>query len=282
MKILFADDQIPVSADGNIPDIKISDQKIVAEYEKEYPLNDDWKNAVEREEWINDFPKMRQAVLVLKDAGYEVDVARTVKAVTSLINKRHYDAAIVDLNWWGDKKATDSQTYGYKICKEIDEANDKMHSGSTYKIIRSTRFGNQGLMSSAAANGIFPVLKDLTEKGHESLKITVKYFEERARKDKDPEELRALLKKLWEEPLDQMKKWFFLTMTFVAIGMGLVLGGAVGVFAGAIEVGALTAVSGVVTSVISSILLKLLQGSQKTVKANIPEIQKAYEKALKV
>lgn len=283
LKILFADDQIPNET--------VPDHKVIAELKKYYPLNEWLSKRLTKEqyeEWIGDFPKMRQAVSVLRDAGYEVDVARTSEEAQSLINKNHYDLAIVDLNWWGDK-AIDEQkklAYGYQICNAIDEANNRKHLAFTHEIIYSSRFEREAELSTdAAREGKLPLVKKKSEAGHQNLKATVMFLEslinssnpeviERKRQEDSLDEV----KKHWDDLRNQLKQWFALTIAFVAIGFAVILGGVVGVMLGNVEVGAITAAGGAVTTAASGLLFKQLQKLQDLVEKRAQDWMNLYKK----
>lgn len=164
LTILFADDQIP---DDGIPDADV--KRVLAENHPHWGPR-----------FINAFVAMRQAVKVLRNAGYAVTVANTYRDTMELIRTRQFDIAIVDLGWFADEAlARDQQEYaGWDICAAIDEANKQAGAGPTPQIIHSNRFDEDASLAMQAADmGKLPVFKSYTEANRQALRAAVKFIE---------------------------------------------------------------------------------------------------------
>ncbi len=172
LSILFADDQIP---DESIPDSDL--KRVLAE------RNPHWGPR-----FINAFSAMRQAVKVLRNAGYAVSVAYTYQDALDLIRTKHFDMAIIDLGWFADAALSrDQQEYaGWDLCAAIDEANKLSGAASTLQIIHSNRFDEDAALAMQAADmGKLPVFKSYTEANRQALRAAVKFIETQLR-DRPP------------------------------------------------------------------------------------------------
>jgi hypothetical protein len=168
LTILFADDQIP---DENIPNHDLGNV-----LKNQHP---DWPPG-----FIDAFFAMRQAIKVLRIAGYAVTVARTYGEALDLIGKHHFDIAIVDLGWFADGAlSADQQEYaGWDICAAIDEADKKLQSAPTLQIVHSNRFDQDAALAMQAADmGKLPLYKNYTEANHQALRAAVKFIETQLR-----------------------------------------------------------------------------------------------------
>jgi hypothetical protein len=288
IRILFADDQLPDEKFANL-----DEEDVKAKYKEIYRADPriDAK-------WIADIPKMRKAVYTLRDAGYSVDVARTVKEALSKISKSHYNLAIIDLNWYGDYSIplTKRVTYGLKICKAIDEANKKMRSKQTFQIIYSSllEFDAESkadlgrdladISKELAAKGKLPLYKKKDSVGHGFLKETVKFIEYIIKRE-DPKSIKIRQLRLYEESVinnyeearKQQSKWFIFTIGAVAISFGLMFGGAFGAIVWNVQVGTLTSIFSLLTTAISGILLKEFHRAQKTTSQAMEKIHKTID-----
>ncbi|TET11118.1 MAG: response regulator [Candidatus Thorarchaeota archaeon] len=271
IRILFADDQIP---EYDIPESKISQD--------------------ERE--------MRKAVQKLKDAGYHVDVARTLKESIDQVKKKRYDIAIIDLGWYYDKSVSSSEqpTAGWEICRAVTEANEallasKLTKGRmkpTFQIMHSQRLmGDATITMTAASRGALPVFKSYNQASHEALVAAVKFVEENAI-EKSIEEVRKTLairiaSKTTEmmmqqlgTPLEEQRKWFNLTFTFVAASVALLLIGVITVIFGNLPVGTLSSLGSIISGIISALLFRHLHKSQASAKENRKEIEDFFDKTV--
>ena len=271
-RILFADDQIPES---DIPDSRISS---------------------------HEGREMRKAVQKLKDAGYHVDVARTLKEAIDQVKKTHYDIAIIDLGWYLDESIPRSErpAAGWKICEAVTEANEaifaskptKQRMKPTFQIMHSQRFmGDATITMQAASRGALPVFKDFKEVSHEALVAAVKFVEENAI-EKSIEEVRQTLAIeiarqstgiMMQElvmPLEQHRKWFNLTFTFVAASVALLLIGVITAIFGNLPVGTLSSIGSIISGVISALLFRQLQKSQESAIVNRDVILELFNKTV--
>ena len=271
VRILFADDQIPES---DIPDSDIA-----------HP---------ERE--------MSKAVQKLKDAGYHVDVARTLKEAIDKVKKIHYDIAIIDLGWYFDVSIPSSEqgAAGWKICDAVKEANKAIFASKpigrrmkpTFQIMHSQRFREDAEITTAAAKrGALPVFKDFKEVSHEALLAAVKFVEENAI-EKSIEEVRQTIAiKVAEQsaemmmrelvtPLEQHRKWFNLTYTFVAASVALLLVGVITAIFGNLPVGTLSSIGSIISGVVSALLFRQLQKSQESAIVNRDVILELFNKTV--
>jgi CheY-like chemotaxis protein len=277
LRILFADDQIP-SED-------ISDDQIGEVLKAQHPR---WN-----EGFIGAFYKMRRIVKALNDAGYSVTVARSYAETLELINHAHFDIAIVDLGWAADETLPTAQrdTWGWKICEDIDKANAKTQSKPTAQLMCSSRFFEKREISIEAANrGILPVYKDYArvEITVQTLKASIRFIETLLKSRSPADELaiklvidlqNAMTNSL-TEPLVQQKQWSRLTLIFVALSVLLVFVGAVSAIFGNIQFGTLSSISSILTTVISSLLFVQLQRSQKMLENNQEITRQEFKEAI--
>lgn len=261
IKILFADDQIPNEDDtGNL-----TDDDIKKMLKAKYP---NWP-----EEIRNHFPIMRKAVMTLRDAGYDVKVAQTYKDAIDLVNKEHFDIAIIDMGWKTDLEVEYQKRYnaGWGICEDIDKTDNKLKCMPTKKIIYSERFKDDPTISiDAAEKGILPLYKIYGEVGHYALKATVKFIEQHLKNPQATIEKRK--KEYWEEELEQYKKLSKYTQIFVALSIFLLFSGAIVAIFGNLRIGTLTSISSILTGTISALLFSRLDKKQKIVEKILQNI----------
>ena len=275
LKILFADDQIP---DENIPD-----DKIKKSLKEQHP---GWDTR-----FINDCVAMRRSVNTLRDAGYEVIVARTFADALELIKHLHFDVAIVDLGWYADETVTPNQqkNKGWDICAAIDEVNKNSQSKPTLQIVYSNQFDEDASMSMQAADGgKLPVFKNYNKATDQVLRASVKFIEtyltSRSPQEqfaiKAVDDLQQMMIKSLMEPLAQQKQWSQLTLICVVVSVLLILVGAASAIFWNIQVGTLSTVSSILTGIISSLFFTQLQRSQKTLEKNQEIIRQEFKGAI--
>lgn len=274
LKILFADDQIP--------DERIADDDVVSVLKREHP---DWSYR-----FLSAFPIMRQAVTTLRDAGYDVTVARTAKDALSLAKNGHFDLAIIDMGWYGDDEVPETKqpNYGWDICDAIDKTDKRLGRTPTPQIAYSNRFERKpGMSIQAASKGILPVFKIYSEAGHRALEAAVGFIKHLIERLPDPAQIEwdfliQLKKQILESlamPLKQQKQWFKLTIFFVALSISLLLVGSLGAIFWNVQVGTLTSISSVLSGLISSLLYRQLQKSQKAVETSQQKVLELYAEA---
>jgi len=271
VRILFADDQIPES---DIPDSDIA-----------HP---------ERE--------MSKAVQKLKDAGYHVDVARTLKEAIDKVKKTHYDIAIIDLGWYFNASIPRSEqgAAGWKICEAVTKANEAIFASKpigrrmkpTFQIMHSQRFREDAAITmQAASRGALPVFKDFKEVSHEALLAAVKFVEENVIEKSIEEDMETLAIETAEKlsglmmrnlvaPLERHRKWFNLTFTFVAASVALLLVGVITTIFGNLPVGTLSSIGSIISGVISALLFRQLQKSQESAIVNRDVILELFNKTV--
>jgi hypothetical protein len=203
LRILFADDQIPND--------NIHDEDIEKTLKQEHPQ---WS-----EGFLNAFVAMRQSVRTLRNAGYDVTLARTVKDALDFAKSTHFDIAIVDLGWFADESLSrvEQEYKGWEICAAIDEADKLSQSQPTPQIIYSNRFVEDAAISMQAADrGKLPVYKNYKAATHESLRASVKFIEALLRKSLEESAVTAL--PIFNTPSAPLNGWpdVFVMMPFAA------------------------------------------------------------------
>jgi hypothetical protein len=266
LKVLFADDHIP---EDDIPD---DENEIRESLRKRYP---EWA-----EESTNrlaaSYRARRQAVQALSDP-YDVTIARTYEDALKLIKRSHFDIAIVDLRWFADtalrRKGKDPRTAGWELADAIEEADRTLLSAPTLQIAYSAGFSDTPSISiDAADRGMLPFFKINNEANAPALRAAVKFLENSLER-RTPEE--KLLVELdnhrrnttsWlRDLIKQQKLWFALTLVCVALGTLLGFVGIFGAYFWDISVDKVTSIVGVLTTIVSSLLLAQLRSAQKNV-----------------
>lgn len=270
LRVLFADDQIPADS--------IPTEDIRSVLRERHP---EWNPG-----FINAFVVMRQVVNVLRD-GYHVTVADSVGAAMQLINEEHFDIAIVDLGWWADPAVPPAHkgTAGWAITDAI-EAADALRPDCvpTAQIVYSARFVDHPEISVRASKAgrlpffkpygerySIPSLEDLDEETGNGVEaathalhaavsfiehlrtVMIGSVEERQRRS-DARAVRDAVVDGWRQSVERERKWDLLTRSFVTVGVLLVVLGALCAFFWRVEVAVVTAVSGIVTSLIPKLL----------------------------
>jgi len=273
-KILFADDQIP---DEDIP---FDDIKTVLK--QRHP---EWGAG-----FINAFPEMRLAVKTLESTGYEVDIANKSEEAFSLINDNQYDIAIVDLGWFADDKIPESEKdeYGWKICKAINKV-DEDRGTSTPQIMFSNRFYRKPEISVAAADRrILPIFKNYEESGNKALMASVKFIENLMKTSSPLDVLvdefkahRAILVQQGKANLEHYYLWSKRTYYVMVAGVVVILIGVIyGMFWNQQLTGFLTAVTGILTNLISKLFLDQLNKMRTTAENFTKDMSAKYDKSV--
>ncbi|MFQ5918749.1 MAG: hypothetical protein ACE5I4_01720 [Thermoplasmata archaeon] len=230
---------------------------------------------------LDQYPVLTDAVTALESVGYDVKTAQTLKKALDLVRKTHFDFAIVDLGWQRDHAIPSGKrvSTGWDICDAIDEENRRSAEPPTLQIMLSRQFAyTPRACDTAAKRGVFPLFKRTDAKGQgQALVAAVRFMEEKLRR---PDELLFnAVTQSWNEALVQLKLWFRLTVTLFALGVGILLSGIAGAFFWNVQVGTITAVSGIVTSGVSSLLFRQLTEARKSSGEKLLEIYKLVRRA---
>lgn len=284
LRILFADDQLP--------DDHIVDAEVLARIGAEYPGA--------QPGFVRAFTVMRRIVKALREQGHDVTVARRLADAISLAQDQHFDVAIIDLGWYADRDVdrADAPTAGWTLTQVID-AVDAEHPErpATAQIMYSARFARKPEISvRAASGGKLPFFKpyqeldtiplsseddlarsgDRVEAGCHSLHAAVAFVEHllraQERSDRDPDAVRRALRVRSDRALEREASWDRLARVLAAVGILLVLAGAVAAMLLGAGEGAVTAMSGAVVTVIS----KLMYGELRNVRTEIEEATRAF------
>jgi hypothetical protein len=288
LRILFADDQIP--------DDEIPDDEVFADVLKRYPGEHGFARA---------FLVMRQAVNTVRE-GNDVTIARRFDDALSLIREQDFDLAIIDLGWFTDDTVPEAhrEAAGWRLADAIDQA-DAHRPGRlpTAQIIYSARLEKNPEISERAANkGKLPFLKpyeqtftiplgspelkvkesDRVDAACRWLRATVSFVEHtrtsEERLDRDLNAMRQAVVQGWQDAVERERRWDRLTRTLLTMGVLLVFIGVLAALFFGIPQGTVTAVSGVIVSLIPRLLYSELDKTRKEIRSAKDDIEKWLEK----
>jgi len=278
LRVLFADDQIPDEA--------IPDDRLTATLAKKYPGEASRK-------FVAGFLPMRQAVKKLREGGYDVTTANTHGSALDSIKTKHFDIAIVDLRWDGDRMAPArlGEDAGWTICDAIEDADKRTPRRPTFQIVCSSRFDTEAKLAFLAGQRKkLPIFKSYTEAGSESLLATVNYIDNCLAGPSAPDSVVLRTVEVWLETVrDQMhevlsreRQWTLATLSLVVLSVLLILAGAsIAVFGkNSAIVGSVTALSSAITSTISGLLFSGLKMAQENTKKCLDNAQENFQAAM--
>lgn len=98
---------------------------------------------------------------------------------------------------------------------------------------------------------------------------------------KSVEQFHELTVEMLKEPQEQQRRWFFVTQIFVGLSLFLILAGAVSALFWDVNVGTLTSITSTITAVISTLVLRQLNRSEKNFDASRNKVLEQYKNALK-
>jgi hypothetical protein len=171
-RILFADDQIPSERESD-------NKKVLRELEKELEgtLTDAAGNPKrvskaydEDREWFSELIKS------LREQGFELILARTVREAEAQIRAQDYDVAIIDLEWTGDSDVPSPKksSRGVALIEQIAEE-DRNRTRHTPVIAFSQKFKKKPeLVATAQEKLALPIQKVYDEVGLRTLAAAVK------------------------------------------------------------------------------------------------------------
>jgi hypothetical protein len=257
LKVLFADDQVPEES--------LPGEEMKATLKRQHP---EWPD-----EFIDGFAHTRQMVQVLRDASYDVTVARTFSRTLQLIRQERFDIAVIDLTWYGDAslRGRDWQNAGWKISTALEEADKSAQRRETPQIIHSNRFRDDATLSIEAANrGKLPLYKGYDRAGYEALKATVKFIEHEVLSisPNRADDAWQILKQHARERLEQQKRLFNLCLGFIIVSCVCVVVGILLSFFSRVTVGTLTGVVSVFSSLLSLTVFRLLNTIEGKLREN--------------
>lgn len=239
MKILIADDQIP---DESIPEEKIL-EVIGSRYSGANPG------------FINAFAFMRKMVNRLRDSGLEVDTCNEVSQVENMLSIHEYDIAIIDLGWYGDNhiKESERRFKGWEIVDHIQSSHPKLPV-----IMYSNRFlDNDDIAMGAAERKVLPIYKNYKDTCITNLIAAIKFIEK-----SNEETITTKLNSVDFETYTVLSKititLFVVALIFIVIGVSLI-------FLKKLEVGIMTSVVSIFTSVMSGLFWKYLVKIRKNI-----------------
>lgn len=173
LKVLFADDLIPDhDILNNSNQNGFCENTVKSKLKKRHP---EWST-----KFFNESILMYHAVKTLYCANLAVSIANKYDGVKELIQKSHFDVAIIDLGWHSDQSIPYAQrSYaGWMLCEEIEDLNKNNGSHKTIIILYSSRVQKDpSIYIHATVRGILPVLKTKNKTSFEALKAAVKFIE---------------------------------------------------------------------------------------------------------
>lgn len=181
LKVLFADDLIPdhdILNDSNQGGF--CENVVKLKLKRQHP---EWST-----KFFNESILMYHAVKTLCCANLAVSIANKYDCVKKLIQKSHFNVAIIDLGWHSDQSIPYAQrSYaGWMLCEEIEELNKNNGPNKTIIILYSSRVAKDpSIYIHATVRGILPVLKTKNKASFEALKAAVKFIEYHIFNDSD-------------------------------------------------------------------------------------------------
>ena len=201
--VLIADDEIPYDDER--------DRRTREAFRKTRPQATD-------EDYLKGCQGMRGAVQALKNAGFDLKIARRFKEAEGLIAEKSFDVAVIDLGWAAEPDLEDREIAGLRLVKAM-QASER--GRLTRIIMYSSRFDeNPELAPGAVQSGTLPLLKTYTSGSHQTLIAAVRFL---ASGQRPPDEV-ALLKTVQHfddlsAELRRLYKQFRIFMAVVAVVM---------------------------------------------------------------
>jgi hypothetical protein len=160
--VLIADDEIPYDDDR--------DRHTREAFRKTRP------NATEQD-YLEGYNGMRGAVQALKDAGFELTIARRFKEAEHEIAEKSFDVAVIDLGWAAEPDLEDREIAGMRLVNAMQES----ASGRLTRVIMySSRFDEKRELAETAVQlRTLPLLKTYTPGSHQTLIAAVRFLASR-------------------------------------------------------------------------------------------------------
>ena len=246
LRIFVADDQIP-PAD-------------VTEAEFRTQILARFGDTAQNRDFLDQCAFMGQVVQELGDS-YDVTTARTHAEAKSKANAGDFDLAIIDLGWYMDfdLPEADRPEAGWALC-DLIEKRDQATGKTTPKIMFSSRFPEKPKLSlKAARRKALPVFKEATDTVRNSLMAAVGFVEETLRQsDQYERELQDLALRFLKEPLQDYRRWTYLSLTFVAVSLVLLVAGVALAYQGVVGVATVSSVTSLISGTVSALLYRRL------------------------
>lgn len=279
LKILFADDQI-------LPN-DISEDQSTDWIESNFPKVK-WSDS-----FIEAFTETKKTVKRLQRDGYDIILARTIPEAEMYIREQIFDIAILDLGWGTDSSIPENERayIGWKLADLIAEI-DHQRQTTTMRIMYSIKFLKDPELSRIAANkGILSIFKSEASgpEGRESLMAAVNFIKslictltpERSISVNAMISNQKLMTDMLSESLRQYRGWFIVTIFFVSVSIiTLIATGFIVLFNEGHQINTITALSNILTNIISALLLRELQKAREDVKKCREEIRNEITKSL--
>ncbi|MBA3572164.1 MAG: hypothetical protein H0W34_09370 [Pyrinomonadaceae bacterium] len=262
LHIFIADDQIPPS--------KLPEQEFRKRLFAEYGDN------AQNRRFFEQCVFMGEIVQGLRDSGYRVTVAHTYADAVKEISRGEFDLAIIDLGWFMDFSIPEKErpAAGWSLCQHLDEK-DERSGKRTPQILFSSRFPDEPELSrEAARRQKLPIFKEATDTVRNSLMAAVGFVDatltaqrsaSSTRSEHFDYELQNIALSHFKEPLQDYRRWTFLTLTFVAISLALLVAGVALAYTHTLQVATLSSVTSLVSGTISALLYKHLGSAQAAV-----------------
>lgn len=255
LKIFIADDQIPPA--------DVTEAEFRAQTLKKY--GDTAKNRL----FLDQCTFMGRVVQELRDLGYNLTTARTHADAKAVANTGDFDLAIIDLGWYMDFSLpqADRPAAGWTLCQAIEERDQKAGT-TTPQIVFSSRFPtNPELSREAARRQKLPVFKEPTDTVRQSLMAAVGFVDATLRRSQlagsqqsheYERKLQDLALTLMKEPLQDYRRWTYLSLTFVGISLALLVAGVALTYRGDVAVATVSSVTSLVSGTVSALLYRRL------------------------
>jgi hypothetical protein len=259
LHIFVADDQIPPS---DVPEREFR-ENLLAKY----------GDTQQNRGFAKQCQFMREIVKGLRDSGYQVTAASTYRDAEKEISEGEFDLAIIDLGWYMDFSLREDErgSAGWSLCDLLDDK-DKRTGKLTPQILFSSRFPKEPELSQKAAQRQkLPMFKEPTETVRNSLMAAVGFVEatlsaQRSAGSTDSgyfvHQLQSIALSLFKEPLQNYRRWSFLTLFFVAISLALLVAGVVHAYVQKQPVDYVSSFSSLLSSAISALLFKQARSAQ--------------------
>jgi Cyanobacterial TRADD-N associated 2-Transmembrane domain len=271
LRVLIADDQIP--------DETVAPEDIKKWASEQYP------NEPDNSGFIAAFGVMRKAVDTLRD-GCNLNAVRRFAEAQSLIRSEHFDVAIIDLGWAGDKSVSRAQerTAGWQLVEMIEEEDSKHPKRPpTAQIIYSSRFETDpALGHEAAQRGIMPFYKPYGERHSlplgneaekvisseervriacESLRAVVKFIEGLQRRKL--ERVVQSAQRALDNAHERAHRWDTMSLILTILGVLVLFAGIIMMFFGSTPQGAISTASGAVVAVFPRMLYRRVDATYR-------------------
>jgi hypothetical protein len=216
---------------------------------------------------------MRKIVQDLRKSGYLVTAARTIREAKKEISRSDFDLAIVDLGWYMDASVPAHEkdaAAGWSLCESIDRK-DQAAGRRTPQIVFSSHFAEDPKLSlRAATSQKLPIFKNVSGTCLNSLVAAVGFVESSLAAHRSTygsgftNHLEEITLGVMREPLNDYRRWTFLTLVCVSASLALLAAGVILVYHNHdnVPISVLTSVTSLVSSTVGALLYRRLASAQ--------------------